>query len=358
MAGAQPVLSVRGLRTYFYSEDRVVRAVDGISYDLHAGKTLAVVGESGSGKSVHALSILRLLPEPPARIVSGQVLFAGKDLLSLPPEEMRRVRGNRIAMIFQEPMTSLNPVLTVGEQIAEAVILHQGASSQKAWAKAADLLKKVGIPHASERVHDYPHQFSGGMRQRAMIAMALSCEPDVLIADEPTTALDVTIQAQILDLMRSLQKEFRMAIILITHNIGVVAEMADDVAVMYAGRQVECASVSELFKDPKHPYTQGLLESVPSLYSRKARLEAIPGQPPELTREFEGCPFEPRCPAAMARCKTEDPPQFHLTGGRMSNCWKQEKESLEKRHRYGRDQAEHEGGTKSLMTSTPWGGAG
>ncbi|MBI5631184.1 MAG: ABC transporter ATP-binding protein [Elusimicrobia bacterium] len=330
-----PILSVQGLRTYFHTDSNVVRAVDGISYDLYPGKTLAVVGESGSGKSVHALSILRLLPMPPAKIVAGKILFAGQDLLRLGPTPMREIRGNRIAMIFQEPMTSLNPVLTVGDQIAEAVMLHQKASREKAWAKAVSLLEKVGIPHAEERVKDYPHQFSGGMRQRAMIAIALSCEPDVLIADEPTTALDVTIQAQILELMRNLQKEYKMAIILITHNIGVVAEMADEVSVMYAGRQVEHAVVSEIFKSPKHPYTQGLLNSVPSIYQRKERLEAVPGQPPELTREFPGCPFVTRCPCAEERCKTQDPPQFHLAGGRMSNCWKQEGESQESRHRYG-----------------------
>ncbi len=331
----EPVLSVRGLRTSFRTDEHVVRAVDGISYDLHPGKTLAVVGESGSGKSVHALSIMRLLPEPPARIEAGEVLFQGRDLLRLGPEAMREIRGNRIAMIFQEPMTSLNPVLTVGEQIAEAVVLHQKAGPARAWAKAVDLLRKVGIPHPSERVRDYPHQFSGGMRQRAMIAIALSCEPDVLIADEPTTALDVTIQAQILELMRELQREYRMAIVLITHNIGVVAEMADEVAVMYAGRQVEEAPIQDLFRDPKHPYTQGLLASVPSIYSRRERLEAIPGQPPELTEEFRGCPFCPRCPVAMERCRGDDPPQFHMSGERMSNCWKQEEQSQEARHRYG-----------------------
>jgi oligopeptide/dipeptide ABC transporter ATP-binding protein len=331
---AQPVLSVKGLRTYFELDGHVIRAVDGISYDLHPGKTLAVVGESGSGKSVHALSILRLLPEPPAKIVAGQILFKGRDLLTMPPEELRQIRGNRIAMIFQEPMTSLNPVLTVGEQIAETIVLHQNATQEAAWAKAVVLLQKVGIPHASERVHDYPHQFSGGMRQRAMIAIALSCEPDVLIADEPTTALDVTIQAQILELMKDLQKEFKMAIVLITHNIGVVAEMADEVAVMYAGRQVEYASVGDLFKTPKHPYTQGLLNSVPSVYTKKERLEAIPGQPPELNKEFAGCPFVPRCACAEERCKNQDPPEFELAGGRMSNCWKQEKESLNAGHRY------------------------
>ncbi len=316
-----------------------MRAVDGISYDLHEGKTLAVVGESGSGKSVHALSILRLLPEPPAKIVAGQVLYRGKDLLQLPPADLRRIRGNRVAMIFQEPMTSLNPVLTVGEQIAEAVVLHQGASQKQAWAKAVELLRKVGIPHPEQRVRDFPHQFSGGMRQRAMIAIALSCEPEVLIADEPTTALDVTIQAQILDLMRQLQKEYRMAIVLITHNIGVVAEMADDVAVMYAGRQVEQASVADLFREPKHPYTKGLLASVPSIYERKERLDAIPGQPPELTRQFTACPFAPRCPSVIERCRKEDPPQFRLAGGRVSNCWLQEGDSQSSSHRYEAAQA-------------------
>jgi oligopeptide/dipeptide ABC transporter ATP-binding protein len=331
---SEPVLSVRGLRTHFVTPERTVKAVDGVSYDLQPGKTLAVVGESGSGKSVHALSILGLLPMPPAKIVGGEILFNGKDLLKMGVEELRKVRGNRIAMIFQEPMTSLNPVLKVGEQIAEAVILHQGKTKEQAWAKAVDLLKKVGIPHPEERVNDYPHQFSGGMRQRAMIAIALSCEPDVLIADEPTTALDVTIQAQILDLMKALQKEYRMAIILITHNIGVVAEMADDVIVMYAGRPVEHAPVGELFAAPKHPYTKGLLNSVPSIYERKERLEAIAGQPPDLSGGFTGCPFTPRCPVAMDRCKTDDPPQFHLQGERMSNCWKCEDESKKSSTRF------------------------
>ena len=330
-----PILSVRGLRTHFVSAERTVRAVDGVSYDLYPGKTLAVVGESGSGKSVHALSILRLLPQPPAKIVSGEILYKGKDLLTMPEAELRKIRGNRIAMIFQEPMTSLNPVLTVGEQIAEAVMLHQGATREAAWKKAETLLAKVGIPHPEERVHDYPHQFSGGMRQRAMIAIALSCEPDVLIADEPTTALDVTIQAQILDLMKQLQRELEMAIILITHNVGVVAEMADEVAVMYAGRQVEWSPVGKLFADPKHPYTRGLLASVPSIFSRKERLEAIQGQPPDLSKPFAGCPFTPRCPVAIAgKCESHDPPLFKLPDGRLSNCWHQEKESTQALDRY------------------------
>ncbi len=331
---SEPVLSVRGLRTHFVTRERTVKAVDGVTYDLLPGKTLAVVGESGSGKSVHALSILGLLPMPPAQIAGGQILFNGKDLLKMGAEEKRKIRGNRIAMIFQEPMTSLNPVLKVGEQIAEAVILHQGKTKEQAWAKAVDLLKKVGIPHPEERVNDYPHQFSGGMRQRAMIAIALSCEPDVLIADEPTTALDVTIQAQILELMKDLQREYNMAIILITHNIGVVAEMADDVVVMYAGRPVEHAAVGDLFKNPQHPYTKGLLGSVPSIYERKDRLEAIAGQPPDLTGGFTGCPFAPRCPSVKDRCRTDDPPEFRLPGDRMSNCWLVEGEAKSSSHRH------------------------
>ena len=341
----EPILSVRGLRTTFQTGSSLVRAVDGVSYDLYPGKTLAVVGESGSGKSVHALSILRLLP-PNARIVAGEIRYRGKDLVSLPAEELRTLRGNRLAMIFQEPMTSLNPVLTVGEQIAESIVLHQGASRADALTKAVGLLEKVGIPHPAQRVRDFPHQFSGGMRQRAMIAIALACEPDVLIADEPTTALDVTIQAQILDLLRQLQRELDMALILITHNIGVVAEMADDVCVMYAGRQVETSGVEELFKDPKHPYTRGLLNSAPSIYSRRERLEAIPGQPPELTQKFVGCPFEPRCGVKMDRCQREDPPLFRLGDGRLSNCWHQEAEGTAASHRYQvspRSEAPHNG---------------
>ncbi len=335
----EPVLSVRGLRTHFVTSERTVKAVDGISYDLLPGKTLAIVGESGSGKSVHALSILGLLPTPPAKIVAGEILFRGEDLLKASPRRMREIRGNRIAMIFQEPMTSLNPVLRVGEQIAEAIILHQKKSKDEAWAKSVELLRKVGIPHPEERVRDYPHQFSGGMRQRAMIAIALSCEPDVLIADEPTTALDVTIQAQILELMKDLQRELKMGLILITHNIGVVAEMADDVVVMYAGRPVERAAVSELFHDPRHPYTRGLLASVPSIYERKERLEAVPGQPPDLSELLGGCPFAPRCADAVDRCRAEDPPQFHLAGGRMSNCWLSEDGAEERSHRFAAGEA-------------------
>jgi len=306
----ETLLSVRNLKTYFYTDEGVVKAVDGLTYELRKGETLGIVGESGCGKSVHALSVMRLIPTPPGKIVEGEILFQGTNLLGLPEEEMRRIRGNRIAMIFQEPMTSLNPVLTIGEQIAEAVMLHQGLSKKDAWDRAAEMLEKVKIPLARERVRDYPHQFSGGMRQRVMIAMALSCNPAILIADEPTTALDVTIQAQILDLMRELQQEFHMAIILITHNLGVVAEMADNVVVMYAGRPVEHATVEDIFRDPRHPYTWGLLHSIPKLYERKERLIPIEGQPPSLIDLPPGCTFAPRCPFAMEVCVKADPPEY------------------------------------------------
>ncbi len=327
-----PLLSVRQLRIHFRLEDRVLYAVDGLNYDLHRGKTLAIVGESGSGKSVHALSLLRLLPEPPAFMAGGEILFQGRDLLRLPLAAMREIRGNRIAMIFQEPMTSLNPVLTIGEQIAEAVILHKRLPRAKAWEKAASLLSQVGIPDPSARLHDYPHQFSGGMRQRAMIAMALSCEPDILIADEPTTALDVTIQAQILGLIAQLQKDLQMAVILITHNIGVVAGMADDVVVMYAGRAVEKAAAAELFKRPRHPYTRALLKSVPSIYLREERLEAIVGQPPDLSTPFASCPFAPRCPEVMEECRSNDPDDYPVGPAHMANCFLHKNAQGSRRH--------------------------
>jgi oligopeptide transport system ATP-binding protein len=317
----QPLLSVRNLKTYFYTDEGVVKAVDGLSYDLHRGETLGIVGESGSGKSVHALSIMRLIPQPPGKIVAGEILFEGRNLLSLSEEEMRRIRGNRIAMIFQEPMTSLNPVLTIGEQIAEAVMLHQRLPRKAAWDRAVEMLEKVRIPLARERVKDYPHQFSGGMRQRVMIAMALSCNPSILIADEPTTALDVTIQAQILELMQELQQEFHMAIILITHNLGVVAEMCDNVVVMYAGRPVEKANVLRTFQDPKHPYTWGLLHSIPKLHERKERLIPIEGQPPSLIDLPPGCPFAPRCPFAMEICVQEDPPEYLVGPEHTARCY-------------------------------------
>jgi peptide/nickel transport system ATP-binding protein/oligopeptide transport system ATP-binding protein len=330
---AEPLLSLRNLKTYFYTDEGVVKAVDGLSYDLYRGQTLGIVGESGCGKSVHALSIMRLIPQPPGKIVSGEIWFEGQDLLKLTEEEMRRIRGNRIAMIFQEPMTSLNPVLTIGEQIAEAVMLHQGLGRKEAWDRAVEMLEKVKIPMARERVKDYPHQFSGGMRQRVMIAMALSCNPSILIADEPTTALDVTIQAQILDLMRELQQEFNAAIILITHNLGVIAEMADEVVVMYAGKPVEHTDVRTIFKDPKHPYTWGLLHSIPRLYGRKERLVPIEGQPPSLIDLPPGCPFTPRCPFAMEICPREDPPDVQVNEGHMARCWLYTDQATEEKKR-------------------------
>ncbi len=318
---AEPLLSVRDLRTYFQTDEGVVRAVDGLTYDLAKGETLGIVGESGCGKSVHALSVMRLIPTPPGKIVSGEIWFEGRNLLKISDEEMRHIRGNRIAMIFQEPMTSLNPVLTIGEQIAEAVILHQKLDKKAAWDRAAEMLERVKIPLARERVKDYPHQFSGGMRQRVMIAMALSCNPSILIADEPTTALDVTIQAQILDLIRDLQKEFDMSVIVITHNLGVVAEMTDNVVVMYAGKPVEHADVKRVFQDPKHPYTWGLLHSIPKLHERKERLIPIEGQPPSLIDLPPGCPFAPRCPFAMEICVQEDPPDVDIQVGHYAKCY-------------------------------------
>lgn len=317
----EPLLSVRNLKTYFYTDEGVVRAVDGLTYDLQRGETLGIVGESGSGKSVHALSVMRLIPTPPGKIVDGQTLFKGQDLLRLTEEQMRRVRGNDIAMIFQEPMTSLNPVLTIGEQIAEAVMLHQKLDRKAAWDRAVEMLERVKIPSARDRVRDYPHQFSGGMRQRVMIAMALSCNPEVLIADEPTTALDVTIQAQILDLMRELQKDFGTAIIIITHNLGVVAEMCDSVVVMYAGKPVEHTDVVRTFKHARHPYTWGLLHSIPKLYERAERLIPIEGQPPSLIDLPPGCPFAPRCPFAMEVCVQEDPPDVAITADHYAKCY-------------------------------------
>jgi peptide/nickel transport system ATP-binding protein len=305
----EPLLSVRDLRTHFFNEDGVTRAVDGVSFDLMPGETLGIVGESGCGKSVTALSVMRLLPPRLARTVGGSVRFEGRELLDLTEEEMRDIRGNRIAMIFQEPMTSLNPVLTVGEQIAEAVRIHQGASREAALARAAQMLSLVKIPDAERRLGDYPHQFSGGMRQRVMIAMALACTPKLLIADEPTTALDVTIQAQILRLMIELKQETGAAVMLITHDLGVVAETCQRVIVMYAGNKIEEAPVLELFDRPAHPYTRGLMASIPRLgaANRQRRLAEIPGIVPSLREPIAGCAFAPRCVFAKDRCRTEPP---------------------------------------------------
>ncbi|HKA42354.1 MAG TPA: ABC transporter ATP-binding protein [Burkholderiales bacterium] len=322
---AQPLLEVEGLKTYFYTRDGVVRAVDGVSFAVYPGETLAIVGESGCGKSVTSLSILRLIASPPGRIIAGRITFEGRDLPSLTEEEMRKVRGNEISMIFQEPMTSLNPVLTVGRQIAEALTLHRALSRTEAMERAVELVKLVNIPEPARRVTQYPHQLSGGTRQRVMIAMALACNPRLLIADEPTTALDVTIQAQILDLMRNLKARTGTAIVLITHDLGVVAEMAQRVLVMYAGRKVEEAPVGALFAQPHHPYTRGLLASIPRLGAgggaMRRRLAEIPGVVPSLQEETRGCVFAPRCAYATQRCLKEYPPLERKGAGHLVACW-------------------------------------
>jgi len=316
------LLNIQDLKTYFFTEEGVAKAVDGVSFSLQERETLALVGESGCGKSVTALSILRLIPDPPGKIVGGSILFRGTDLLGLNEKEMRAIRGNKISMIFQEPLTSLNPVFCVGDQIAEVIQLHQKQKKKEAWKKSIEMLKLVGIPSPEQRVKDYPHQLSGGMRQRVMIAMALSCHPQLLIADEPTTALDVTIQAQILDLINALKEELGMALLLITHDLGVVAETAKTVAVMYAGRIVEYADVSELFRKPLHPYTQGLLHSLPRINAHeqgRARLEAIPGTVPPILHLPEGCKFSTRCPKVFAPCRETEP---GLKGENHSvRCW-------------------------------------
>ena len=319
------LLDIRGLRTQFFTDDGLARAVDGVSYSLEKGETVGVVGESGCGKSVTALSVLRLIPDPPGKIVEGEILFEGTDLLQLSAADMRRIRGNDISMIFQEPMTSLNPVFTIGNQITEAVRLHQGLNKKDALAKAVEALKLVGIPVPERRVHEYPHQLSGGMRQRAMIAMALSCNPKVLIADEPTTALDVTIEAQILDLMRTLQEELGTAIIMITHDLGVIADIARKVVVMYAGKIVEQAPVERIFASPNHPYTQGLLQSLPRVdkdaSGAKQRLQEIPGIVPSLLNLPTGCKFASRCPSVMPQCKEQEPPLEPVATDHYSACW-------------------------------------
>lgn len=317
-----PLLQVDHLATSFFTDRGTVKAVDDVSFSLESGKTLALVGESGCGKSVTALSIMRLIPTPPGRIVSGRIVFDGVDLLQLSETEMRQVRGNKIAMIFQEPMTSLNPVFRVGDQIAEVLELHQKMSRRDALDRAVELLRMVGIPAAASRLRDYPHQMSGGMRQRVMIAMALACNPRLLIADEPTTALDVTIQAQILELMDDLRRTTGAAVLLITHDLGVVAETAEHVVVMYAGRVVEEAPVRDLFHQPLHPYTQGLLRSIPSLVAdEKRRLDAIPGMVPSLLTLPPGCTFQDRCGYAMDRCVTQEPTLMVWKPGHQVRCW-------------------------------------
>ena len=323
MAKAERLLEVNNLKTYFDTDEGTVKAVDGVSFHIDKGETLAVVGESGSGKSVTSLSIMRLIPMPPGRIAEGEILFSGENLVTKSEREMRKIRGNDISMIFQEPMTSLNPVYTVGDQIAEAIVLHQGKSYKQAMNMAAEMLELVGIPEPGKRVKNYPHQMSGGMRQRVMIAMALSCGPQLLVADEPTTALDVTIQAQILDLMRKLQNEIGMSILFITHDLGVVAEIADRVVVMYAGRAVEEGNAADIFAKPLMPYTMGLLNSIPRVdkaAEHQERLEAIPGNVPNPLRLPEGCSFHTRCRFVEDKCKAEVPPLVDTGGGHTVRC--------------------------------------
>ena len=319
---SEPLLRIEDLHTHFFTDDGVVRAVDGVSYAIGERETLAVVGESGSGKSVTALSILRLVADPPGRIVSGSILFRGRDLVGLSQSEMRKIRGKEISMIFQEPMTSLNPVYTCGEQIIEAIVLHEDVDRKTARGRAVEMLRLVGIPSPEQRVDEYPHQMSGGMRQRVMIAMALACRTAILIADEPTTALDVTIQAQILDLLKRLQRELGMAVLLITHDLGVVAETADRVAVMYAGQVVEYCDAPAAFQRTLHPYTAGLLASLPRLGDRRATLRVIPGNVPNPARFPAGCRFHPRCPVAQERCRSEVPPILTFDGNHQTRCWR------------------------------------
>jgi len=316
------LLEVKGLRTQFQTREGLVYAVNGVTYQLEEGETLGIVGESGCGKTVNVLSLLRLIPEPPGKIAGGQALFQGKDLLKMSSDEIRHVRGAQIAMVFQDPMTSLNPVLTIGRQLTEALELHLGMNKEQSRQRSIELLEMVGIPKAGDRLNDYPHQFSGGMRQRVMISMALSCAPQVLIADEPTTALDVTIQAQIVELVKRLRDELGMAIIWITHDLGVIAGLAKRVIVMYAGFIIEEAPVKELYGDPRHPYTLGLLGSLPRLdETLHRRLVSIEGLPPDLLGLPPGCPFAPRCVYAMDRCHKENPPLESVSPGHWKACW-------------------------------------
>jgi len=316
------LLSVKDLRIHFHSDDGVSKAVDGVSFALNAGKTLGIVGESGCGKTVSCLGVMNLIPIPPGRIAGGQAIFKGRDLFALPEPEMRQVRGNEIAMIFQEPMTSLNPVFTCGDQVMEAVLLHQGVSRSQARAQALEMFQLVGIPDPDRRLGEYPHQLSGGLRQRVMIAMALACKPDLLICDEPTTALDVTIQAQILALLKRLQRELGMAIILITHDLGVVAETVDDVVVMYAGKVVESGSVRQIYKNPQHPYTIGLQKAIPHLGAKRERLNQIEGSVPNPLDFPTGCKFHPRCPLMDDKCRRSEPTLEQRTDGGATACWK------------------------------------
>ncbi|WP_405795065.1 ABC transporter ATP-binding protein [Streptomyces sp. NBC_01506] len=325
------LLEVRDLRVEFHTRDGVAKAVNGVSYSVDAGETLAVLGESGSGKSVTAQAIMGILDVPPGRITGGEVLFKGQDLLKLKEDQRRKIRGADMAMIFQDALSSLNPVLSVGAQLGEMFVVHRGMSRKEARAKAVELMDRVRIPAAKERVNDYPHQFSGGMRQRIMIAMAMALEPSLIIADEPTTALDVTVQAQVMELLADLQRELNMGLILITHDLGVVADVADKIAVMYAGRIVESAPVHGIYKAPAHPYTRGLLDSIPRLDQKGRDLYAIKGLPPNLQRIPPGCAFNPRCPRAQDICRTDVPPLFEVDANRHSACffWRETLDDVE-----------------------------
>ncbi len=317
---ANKVIEYKNLKTYFYGENGVVKAVDDVSFHVNEGETLGIVGESGCGKSITCMSTVRLVETPPGRYEGGQILFDGKDMLTISDDELRSIRGNKISFIFQEPMTSLNPVFRIGDQIGEALILHKGMTKKDALAESVRMLELVKIPNPTKVVNDFPFALSGGMRQRVMIAMALACEPKLLIADEPTTALDVTIQAQVLDLMNELKSKTETSIIFITHDLGVIAEMCDRVMVMYAGKVVETANVSDLFKKPKHPYTQGLLNSKPDMHTSETRLKVIPGNVPDLNNKPSGCPFHPRCERAMDICKTGFPTDT-TDGSTTVACW-------------------------------------
>ena len=322
----EPLLQVQDLSIDFHTAEGVVHAVNHLSFDLYPGDTLGIVGESGSGKSVSSLACMQLIPNPPGKIVSGKILFHGQDVLELPEKEMIRIRGNKMSMIFQEPMTSLNPILTCGSQIAESLILHRGMKKKEALAEAEKLMNDVGIANAKRRMKEYPHQMSGGMKQRVMIAMALACEPEILFCDEPTTALDVTIQAQILDLIRKLNRERGTAIVMITHDFGVVSEICERVLVMYTGRIFEEAGSSVIFRDPRHPYTKGLIESIPQMSEERGALPMIEGTVPNPTEPVTGCSFSPRCRFASDRCRKDEPPVLDLEGGRRVSCWLYEKE--------------------------------
>lgn len=320
-AGSRPLLQIKDLHVVFDTDDGVVHAVEGAGYDLYPGETLAVVGESGAGKSVTAHSVLGLVPRPPGRLVSGHIMFDGSDLARASEAELRRIRGRRISMVFQEPMTSLNPVHTVGKQIMEPMLIHRVCNPRQARRRALDLLRKVGIAAPEQRMREYPHQLSGGMRQRVMIAIALACEPQIIIADEPTSALDVTVQLQILRLLKNIQEQMGLAVILITHDLGVVAEVADRVVVMYAGRVVEAGSVHEIFSESVHPYVAGLRRSIPNLEKEDEWLQVIPGQVPDASDLPPGCPFAPRCEFVMDRCRSEDPPTTVVESGHTVRCW-------------------------------------